>query len=120
VAAALAAQGITYEVREPPAIHRSPVLMNARSVWGCRHIAVAAADQVRVVDAVRLGPAPLAEVARAVRTGDGIAGVLGLACRDIVEVDLTLAPLGPDTPVRRRRPMPGMPDAAAVSTRGSP
>jgi hypothetical protein len=116
VAAALAAQGIRYEVREPPAVHGSPLLTNARAIWSCRHAAVSAADQVRAVDAVRSGPAPLAEVARAVRTGDGIAGVLALACRNVLAVDLATIPLGPDSLVRRH-PMPAL---DAMSTRGSP
>jgi hypothetical protein len=117
VAATLAAQGMAYEVREPPAVHGSPLLMNCRSVWGCRHTAVMAADQVRVIDAVRSRPAPLAEVARAVRTGDGIAGVLALACRNVITVDLASIPLGPDSLVRRH-PMSAA--DAAMSTRGSP
>lgn len=103
-AAALAAQGVAYERREPPQVHGTPLLMNARAVWGCRRVPVLAADQVRVLEVLRrLDPAPLAEVARAVREGDGVAAVLGLACRDLVELDLAAAPLGPETPVRRRR-----------------
>lgn len=105
-AAAFAAQGVAYERREPPTVFGSPVLMNARSVWACRRTAVAAADQVRVLALLRnLDPAPLAEVARSVHEGDGVAAVMALACRDLVELDLAAAPLGPETLVRRRRPL---------------
>jgi hypothetical protein len=103
-AAAFAAQGVAYERREPPTAFGSPVLMNARSVWACRKTAVAAADQVRILALLRnLDPAPLAEVARSVHEADGVAVVLALACRDLVELDLAAGPLGPETPVRRRR-----------------
>jgi hypothetical protein len=119
VAAVLAAQGIVYEVREPPAPYGSPLVMNARSAWGCRSVAVAAPDQVRVLAAVAMGPVPLSEAAQAIRTGDGIAGVIALACRDVIALDLAVAPLGPDTPVRRLA-RAGAPSTAAMSTRGSP
>ena len=105
VTEALADLGIRYERRDPPPIHGSPLLMNARSVWGCRRAQVAASDQVRVLDAVRVGPVSLAEAAQAVRSGDGVSIVLALACRDLVELDLAAGPLGPETQVRRRRVM---------------
>jgi len=102
VAAALAEQGIPYERRDPPQAFGVPLLTNSRAVWGCRRVMVSAADQVRALDAVKAGPLPLAEAARAVRDSDGITTILALACRDLLELDLTTVPLGPETEVRRR------------------
>ncbi|WP_201834936.1 hypothetical protein [Microvirga zambiensis] len=103
VAAAYAERGVAYERRRPPQVHGSPLLMNARAVWACRGATVSAPDQVRVLEALAGGPRPLAEAARAVPSGDGVVVCLALACRDLLEIDLTGAPLGPETPVKRRR-----------------
>ncbi|QRM36032.1 hypothetical protein [Microvirga sp. VF16] len=115
VAQALASQGIAYECREPTPIHGSPLVMNARSVWGCRHASVAAADQVAVLALLRQrSPLPLAEVAQVVRAGDPVSSILALVCRDLVEADLAAGPLGPDTPIRRRRLPPQSRDVASA------
>ncbi|MBO1905305.1 hypothetical protein KHP60_09690 [Microvirga sp. 3-52] len=102
VAAALAGRGVWYERREPPQVFGTPLLTNARAIWGCRRTAVSAADQVRVLDLLKAWPAPLAEAAQAVRDGDGITAILALACRDVLVLDLLSAPLGPETRVWRR------------------
>jgi hypothetical protein len=106
VAAAHAAQGLAYECRQPPQPFGPPTLMNARSVWACRRVTVAASDQVRALDLLRSGPMPLAEAAQVIRDGDGVAAILSLCCRDLIELDLASGPLGPETMVRRRRSLP--------------
>ena len=58
---------------------------------------------IRVLEALAGGPLPLAEASWAVPSGDGVVVCLALACRDLLEIDLTGAPLGPETPVKRRR-----------------
>lgn len=117
VAGALEGQGVTYECREPPSVFGSPLLMNCRSVWGCRRVQVPAADQVRVLDLLGSDPLLLAEVVQAVRAEDGVPAILALACHGILQLDLETAPLGPETRVWRRCPLPCPP--ASMSEGGN-
>ncbi|MBM6581664.1 hypothetical protein ILT44_15815 [Microvirga sp. BT689] len=99
--------GLPYELREAPGAPLAPLVLNARTVWGCRNHHVSAPEQVRILQHLKeAGVASLIEVAAVVRGCDGVAAVLALACRNLVELDLSLAPLGPETPVRRRRTEP--------------
>ena len=73
-------------------------------VWNCRYLRIQASDRVRVMQALNEdGPMPLIRLSAEVRWSiDPVAAVLAMACLDLVELDLTSIPLGPETVVRRR------------------
>ena len=85
-------------------IGREPRNANCRLVWACRHYRVSAGDRVRVLQVLtEEGDMTLARAAAQCRFAvDAVSAVLALACLDLIEVDLTSMPLGPETRVRRR------------------
>jgi hypothetical protein len=85
-------------------IRREPRSANSSLVWGCRHRRVWISDRVRALEALAdEGPMQLARLSAELRwSADPVASVLAMACIDLVELDLTSAPLGPTTIVRRR------------------
>jgi hypothetical protein len=85
-------------------LRREPRASNASLVWTCRHTGVRASDRVRALQTLSEdGPMPLSRLSAEVRwSADPVAAVLALACLDLVELDLTSIPLGPETVVRRR------------------
>jgi hypothetical protein len=87
-------------------IGREPRNANSRLVWACRHYRVSAGDRVRVLQVLaEEGDMTLARAAAQCRFAvDAVSAVLALACLDLVELDLTSMPLGPETRVRRRLP----------------
>jgi hypothetical protein len=85
-------------------IRRGPRAANSSLVWNCRHYGVFAPDRVRILQILSDdGPMSLNRLSAEARcTRDPIATVLALACLDLIELDLTSVPLGPETPARRR------------------
>lgn len=85
-------------------IHRQPKAANSSLVWNCRYLRIQATDRVRVLQALTEdGPMTLASLSAEVRWSiDPVAAVLGMACLDLVELDLTSIPLAPETVVQRR------------------
>lgn len=85
-------------------LRRQPRASNSSMVWTCRHTPVRASDRVRALQALSEdGPMPLSRLSAELRWGaDPVAAVLGMACLDLVELDLTSIHLGPETMVRRR------------------
>ena len=85
-------------------IRRQPRAANSSMVWNCRHTRVQISDRVRLLQALSEdGPMPLARLSSEVRWGiDPVATVLAMACLDLVEIDLTTVPVGPESVVRRR------------------
>jgi hypothetical protein len=85
-------------------IRRQPRAANSSLVWNCRHTRVQISDRVRLLQALSEdGPMPLARLSSEVRWAlDPVATVLAMACLDLVELDLTTIPVGPETVVRRR------------------
>jgi hypothetical protein len=85
-------------------IRRQPRAANSSLVWNCRYLRIQASDRVRVMQALSEdGPMPLIRASAEVRWSiDPIAAVLGMACLDLVELDLASTPVGPETRVRRR------------------
>lgn len=81
-----------------------PLAANLRLVWSCARRWVSPGDQVRVLHVLDdCGSTTLIEAAQAATASvDGVATVLALACRGLVEIDLDGGPLGPGTRVRRR------------------
>jgi hypothetical protein len=85
-------------------IRRGPRAVNSTQVWNCRHYGVFAPDRVRILQILSdEGPMPLNRLgAEASCTRDPIATTFAMACLDLIELDLTSIPLGPETSVRRR------------------
>ena len=83
-----------------------PTATDLRMIWGCATRSYAPGDQVRVLQYLSdNGNASLIEAAQAATASvDGVATVLALACRGLVELDLSEGPLGPETRVRRHHP----------------
>lgn len=95
--------GCLYQVLTPADVRREPLYSNSKLVWECRSQRVAAGDRIRILHVLtESGPLPLIETASAaLRTSDAVAVVLALACQGLVEIDLAVGPLGPETQVRR-------------------
>ncbi len=95
--------GCAYQVLTTADVRREPLYSNSKLVWECRSQRVAAGDRIRILHVLtENGPLPLIETASAaLRTSDAIAVVLALACQGLVEIDLAVGPLGPETQVRR-------------------
>jgi hypothetical protein len=85
-------------------LRREPRAANSSLVWGCRDRRIWISDRVRALEALTdEGPMQLARLSAELRwSADPVASVLAMACIDLVELDLTSAPLGPQTIVRRR------------------
>jgi hypothetical protein len=83
---------------------REPRASNADLVWSCRNVFVGPGDRVRILQLLtESGPLPLIEASSAARAcADPIAAVLAMVCDSSLEMDLGRAPVGPETPVRRR------------------
>lgn len=101
VACAVRARGETYELRRPGA--NPGLALRARTVWAHHDRHVSAGDQFRVLDFLTDNPAPIWQAERVVKAADPRGVVYALACLDLIEIDLVVAPLTPDTLVRRRR-----------------
>jgi hypothetical protein len=85
-------------------IRRQPRAANSSQVWNCRHYGVFAPDRVHILQMLNEdGPMPLARLGAEARcTRDPIATAFAMACLNLIELDLTSIPLGPETSVRRR------------------
>ena len=90
-------------VFSPADLWAEPLAGNLRAVWSCSRRWVAPGDQVRVLHTLdENGSTALIDVAQAVTaSSDGVAIVLAMACKGLVEIDLDDAPLAPSTRVRR-------------------
>ena len=80
-----------------------PVFVRAVLVWACRRRHVTYDNQIAIKSFLReCGPTPLDALCDLVTSYiEPIPAILGLACRDVVEIDLREAP-GPDMTVRLR------------------
>ncbi|MGI3904011.1 MAG: hypothetical protein ACRYGP_01300 [Janthinobacterium lividum] len=85
------------------ALLAEPIATDLRMIWSCATRWYAPGDQVRILQFLSdNGQASLIEAAQsATASVDGVATVLALACRGLVELDLSEGPLGPETRVRR-------------------
>lgn len=85
------------------ALLAEPTATDLRMIWSCAGRRYAPGDQVRILQFLSdNGNATLFETAQAATASvDGVATVLALACRGLVELDLSEGPLGPETRVRR-------------------
>ena len=85
------------------ALLAEPTATDLRMIWSCATRWYVPGDQVRVLQFLSdNGGASLIEAAQsATASVDGVATVLALACRGLVELDLSEGPLGPETRVRR-------------------
>ena len=83
---------------------RDPLAANLRLVWSCARRWVSPGDQVRVLHVLdECGSTTLIDAAQAATASvDGVATVLAMACRGLIEIDLDDGPLGPGTRLRRR------------------
>ena len=88
------------------ALLAEPTATDLRMIWSCATRWYAPGDQVRVLQFLSdNGNASLFDAAQAATASvDGVATVLALACRGLVELDLSEGPLGPETRVRRHFP----------------
>jgi hypothetical protein len=104
VAQALLDLGLRPRVRTGEDILREPYCTNARTVWTHVHHAVPVGLRLQVLGALKdEGPMTLAELVGRVRSDrDPAPSVMALACLDLIELNLTSAPLGPATIVRLR------------------
>ena len=96
--------GVTAVVYSAADLMSDPLAANLRLVWSCARRWVSPGDQVRVLHALdECGSTTLIEVAQAATDSvDGVATVLAMACRGLIEIDLDDGPLGPGTRLRRR------------------
>ena len=80
-----------------------PTSLHSFLIWACRRQRMDYSEQEAVVARLRArGPLPIADLADLVTSSpDPLAAVLGLACRDVVEIDVRQPP-GPDATVRAR------------------
>jgi hypothetical protein len=85
-------------------IEREPRFANSRLVWSYRMHPVGIGMRLRILQALADdGPMSLATLLSAVRgERDPSPAVMALACSNLVELDLTSAPLGPSTIARCR------------------
>lgn len=85
-------------------IHAEPRHSNCRLVWSYRGTRVGVGLRVRILQALQdEGAIPLGPLLSAIRSSaDPGPAVMALACADLVELDLSGAPLGPSTTVRLR------------------
>ena len=85
-------------------IQREPRFANSRLVWSYRMHAVGIGMRLRILQVLTEdGPMSLANLLSAVRgERDPSPAVMALACSNLVELDLTTAPLGPSTIARYR------------------
>lgn len=85
-------------------IAREPRASNADLVWSCRNVIVRPGDRIRILQMLTENvQLTLIEASSAARgCADPVAGVLAMVCAGSVEIDLGRAPVGPETPVRRR------------------
>ena len=90
------------------ALLAEPTATDLRMIWSCATRWYVPGDQVRVLQYLSdNGNASLFDAAQAATASvDGVATVLALACRGLVELDLSEGPLGPETRVRRLFPDP--------------
>jgi hypothetical protein len=88
----------------PAALRRQPYASNCCLVWNNRHVPVRASDRVCILQALTDdGPMPLGRLAAEARwSHDPVGTILSMACQNLVEIDLALRPLGPETVLRRR------------------
>ena len=94
------------KVVDRAALLAEPTATDLRMIWSCASRWYAPGDQVRILQFLSdNGGASLIEAAQsATASVDGVATVLALACRGLVELDLSDGPLGPETRVRRHYP----------------
>lgn len=102
--------GLPIVTRTAEELRANPFAENCMLVWRSRSHRIHPGDQVRVLQHLEENePCRLIDVAGVVRSSpDGVSAVLALACQDLLELDLRLAPLGPWTTTRRRRQHDGI------------
>jgi hypothetical protein len=85
-------------------IQREPRFTNAKLVWSYRLVPVGLSMRMKVLGILGDdGPMSLARLLSAIRTDrDPTAAIMAMACSDLVELDLSTRPLGPDTIARCR------------------
>ncbi len=86
-------------------LQREPFASNRRLVWACRHHRVGAGDRVHILHVLTEegGEAALGDIAERVAfASDPVSSVLSLVCGDLLEADLSGAPVGPATKIRLR------------------
>ncbi len=83
-------------------IRREPLLSNARRVWSYRLHPVGVTTRMKALSILRnAGPMALSGLMTAIRSGrDEFPAIMALACTNLVELDLSGAPLGPATTIR--------------------
>lgn len=96
--------GVATLVYSAAELTSDPLASNLKLVWSCARRWVSPGDQVRVLHVLdECGSTTLIDAAQAATASvDGVATVLAMACKGLVEIDLDDAPLGPGTRVRRR------------------
>ena len=84
---------------------RDPLAANLRAVWSCARRWVSPGDQVRVLHVLdENGTTSLIDAAQAATASvDGVATVLAMACRGLIEIDLDDAPPWPRHPRQASR-----------------
>jgi hypothetical protein len=96
--------GLTTLTMTAADLRQQPLASNAEAVWACRYTPIRASDRVRALEVLRDdGPMHLGRLSAELRwSTDPVGALLSLACLDLIELDLTSIPLGPETTVRRR------------------
>jgi hypothetical protein len=86
-------------------IMSQPRLDNARQVWTCAHLRVAASLRLQISDVLAEdGPTSLRTLLSSLRSSsDPLPAVFAMVCGNELEIDLLSAPLGPSSTVRLRR-----------------
>jgi hypothetical protein len=102
---ALKQLGLTPLTLSASDIRREPLYSNARLVWSYRNRKVPIGLRIRVLELLAEdGPIRLANLLAATGSNevDPAAGVLALACANLLEIELSETPFGPQTLVRCR------------------
>jgi hypothetical protein len=104
VAQVLLDLGFRPHVRTESDILREPNCTNARTVWAHANHPVPVGLRLQVLDTLTDdGAMPLGELLSRLRSDrDPAPSVMAMACLNLIELDLTSAPLGPATIVRLR------------------
>lgn len=102
----LALRDLDIEIEQITAgdVAQEPKHTNCRLVWACQAHRVPAGLRMQIQQLLSDdGPLRLGELLGRIHSdGDPMPAVLSLACADLLELDLTDIPLGPDTMVRTR------------------
>ena len=100
----LAAFDLKLRALDQSDIAREPFATNACLVWAYAGKSFSASDVIRVLHHLgEFGPSPIIDVASSTVSQDGVAAVMAMCCRGLIDLDLLRVPLGPYTDVRQRR-----------------